>query len=251
MNSIDPRHYAPPADVLRERVLLVSGAGDGIGKAVALALARFGATVLLLGRTVRKLEAVYDEIVGAGGLMPAIVPFDLERAGAGDYHAVSDAIEQRYGRLDGLLHNAALVGARTPIEQADVTVWSRVLHVNLTAAMILTQTCLPWLRRSQDASIVFTTCAVGREPRAYWGAYAVAKHATQGLAELLADELSGTPALRVNCIDPGAVRTQRRLEMFPGDLARSLVEPASIVAPYLYLLGPASTGLSGKLVEAQ
>lgn len=251
MNSIDPRHYAPTGDALRERVVLVTGAGDGIGKAVALALARFGATVLLLGRTVRKLETVYDEIVAARGLMPAIVPFDFERAGAKEYAAVSEAIEERYGRLDGLLHNAALFGTRTPIEQADVTLWSRVLHVNLTAAMILTQTCLPWLRRSADASIVFTTCAVGREPRAYWGAYAVAKHATQGLAELLADEFSATPTLRVNCIDPGAVRTLRRLEMFPGDLARSLVEPAAIVAPYLYLLGPAGRGLSGQLVEAQ
>jgi len=251
MNSIDPRHYAPPADALRDRVVLITGAGDGIGKAVALAAARHGATALLLGRTVRKLEAVYDGIVAAGGSIPAIVPFDFERAGAGEYRAVSDAIEQRYGRLDGLLHNAALVGARTPIEQFDVPLWTRVLHVNLTAAMILTQACLPWLRRSRDASIVFTTCAVGREPRAYWGAYAVAKHATQGLMRLLADELSGVPALRVNGIDPGAVRTLRRLEMFPGDLAGTLVEPAAIVAPYLFLLGPASAGLSGKLIDAQ
>ncbi len=251
VNSDDPRHYAAPANALRDRIVLITGAGDGIGKAVALAVARFGATVLLLGRTVRKLEAVYDEIVSAGGSIPAIVPFDFERAGADEYRAVGDAIEHRYGRLDGLLHNAALFGVRTPIEQFDVPLWTRVLHVNLTAAMILTQTCLPWLRRSADASIVFTTCAVGREPRAYWGAYAVAKHATQGLAQLLADEFSGVPALRVNCIDPGAVRTLRRLEMFPGDLAATLVEPAAIVAPYLYLLGPASAGLSGKLIEAQ
>jgi NAD(P)-dependent dehydrogenase (short-subunit alcohol dehydrogenase family) len=251
MNAIDPRHYAPAADALRDRVVLITGAGDGIGKAVAVAVARFGATVLLLGRTVRKLEAVYDEIVAAGGSLPAIVPFDFERAGAGEYRAVSDAVEQRYGRLDGLLHNAALVGARTPIDQYDVPLWTRVLHVNVTAAMILTQTCLPWLRRSTDASIVFTTCAVGREPRAYWGAYAVAKHATQGLMQLLADEFSGVARLRVNCIDPGAVRTLRRLEMFPGELAGTLVEPAAIVAPYLYLLGPASAGLSGRLIEAQ
>jgi NAD(P)-dependent dehydrogenase (short-subunit alcohol dehydrogenase family) len=137
------------------------------------------------------------------------------------------------------------------VEQFDVTLWTRVLHVNLTAAMILTQTCLPWLRRSEDASIVFTTCDVGREPRAYWGAYAVSKHAVQGLMRLLADEYSASPALRVNCIDPGAVRTQRRLEHFPGDLARSLPEPAAILAPYLYLLGPASAGLSGRTLEAQ
>jgi len=251
MNDLDPRRYVAPPDVMRDRVVLVTGAGDGIGRAVTEAIAAHGGTVLLAGRTVRKLEAVYDEIIAAGGLTPGIVPLDLERAGPAEYHALAEAIRTTYGRLDGLLHNAAQFGARTPIEQFDVPTWGRVLHVNLTSSMILTQTCLPLLKQSKDAAILFTTCDMGREPRAYWGAYAVSKHAVQGLASLLADELSGSPGIRVNCIDPGKVRTRRRLETFPGETPRGLAEPASIVAPYLFLLGPASAGITGRIVDAQ
>jgi NAD(P)-dependent dehydrogenase (short-subunit alcohol dehydrogenase family) len=251
MTGIDPRQYLAPSDVMRGRFVLVTGAGDGIGKAVALAIAAHGGTVLLLGRTVRKLEAVYDDIIAASGPTPAIVPFDLERAGPDEYARVGASIEKTYGRLDGLLHNAAILGARTPIEQFDVPTWSRVLHVNLTANMILTQTCLPWLRRSTDAAILYTTCAVGRRPRAYWGAYAVSKFAAQGLMELLADEYSATPQLRVNSIDPGSVRTNMRLESFPGEMPSGLVEAGAIVMPYLYLLGPASRGISGGTFDAQ
>ncbi|HZF17444.1 MAG TPA: YciK family oxidoreductase [Steroidobacteraceae bacterium] len=251
VNDVDPKRYVAPADALKDRIVLITGAGDGIGKAVALAVAAHGGTVLLLGRTVKKLEAVYDRIVAAGGAAPAIVPFDLERAQADHYRSVSDAIAKAYGRLDGLLHNAALFGARTPIEQFDVPLWNRVLHVNLTAPMILTQTCLPWLGLAKDASVVFTTCDVGRDPRAYWGAYAVSKHASDGLMRMLADEYSRSRQLRFNSIDPGKVRTRRRLETFPGESAAALVEPAAIVAPYLFLLGPAAAGISGRVIDAQ
>jgi NAD(P)-dependent dehydrogenase (short-subunit alcohol dehydrogenase family) len=251
MTDIDPRRYTAPPDALKDRVVLVTGAGDGIGKAVALAIGAHGGTVILLGRTVRKLEAVYDEIVAAGGATPAIVPFDFERALAEQYRSLSAAIEKSYGRLDGLLHNAALFGARTPIAQFDVPVWSRVLHVNLTAAMILTQSCLPWLEKSKDASVLFTTCDVGREPRAYWGAYAVSKHASDGLMRLLADEYSRSPRLRFNSIDPGKVRTRRRLETFPGETAAGLPDPSAIIAPYLFLLGPDGAGISGRIIDAQ
>jgi NAD(P)-dependent dehydrogenase (short-subunit alcohol dehydrogenase family) len=251
MSDLDPRRYSPAPDVMRDRVVLITGASDGIGRAVALAIAAHGGTVLLAGRTVRRLEAVYDAILAAGGTTPGIAPLDLERAGPAEYHALAEAIGRSYGRLDALLHNAAQFGSRTPIEQFDVPTWNRVLHVNLTASMILTQSCLPWLRRSGDAAILFTTCEMGREPRAYWGAYAVSKHAVQGLAQLLADELSGSAGIRVNCIDPGKVRTRRRLETFPGETGQGLAEPASIVAPYLFLLGPASRGVTGRIVDAQ
>jgi len=251
VSTVDPRQYVAPASVMQERVVLITGAGDGIGKAVALAIAAHGGSVLLLGRTVRKLEAVYDEILAAGGATPAIIPLDLERAGAVEYAEVGAAIGRTYGRLDGLLHNAALFGSRTPIEQFDVPTWSRVLHVNLTASMILTQTCLPWLKQSRDASLVFTTCDVGRNPRAYWGAYAVSKYAAQGLMQMLADEFSNSARLRVNSIDPGKVRTRRRLETFPGESAGALAAPAAIVAPYLFLLGGASAGISGRTFDAQ
>jgi NAD(P)-dependent dehydrogenase (short-subunit alcohol dehydrogenase family) len=251
LSTVDPRQYVAPAGVMRERVVLITGAGDGIGRAVALAVAAHGGTVLLLGRTVRKLEAVYDEIVAAGGATPAILPLDFERAGPDDYAAAADAIGKNYGRLDGLLHNAAVLGARTPIDQYDVPTWNRVLHVNLTAAMILTQSCLPWLKAAHDASIVFTTCDVGREPRAYWGAYAVSKYAAQGLMRVLADEVSGTGQLRANSIDPGKVRTRKRMEAFPGEVAGALPAADSIVRPYLFLLGPASRGICGQTFDAQ
>jgi NAD(P)-dependent dehydrogenase (short-subunit alcohol dehydrogenase family) len=251
MIGIDPRRYTPPPDVMKDRVVMVTGAGDGIGKAVALAIAAHGGTVLLLGRGVSKLEAVYDEIIAAGGPTPGIVPLDLERAVADQYAAIAEAIGHTYGRLDGLLHNAALLGARTPIEQFDVPTWSRVLHVNLTAPMVLTQTCLPWLRRSADASLLFTICEVGRRPRAYWGAFAVSKFAAHGLVQLLADELSSAPQLRVNIINPGPVRTSYRLAAFPGELPNALPQPADVIGPYLYLLGPASHGISGQSFEAQ
>jgi NAD(P)-dependent dehydrogenase (short-subunit alcohol dehydrogenase family) len=251
MKDVDPRHYVAPVGVMRERVVLITGAGDGIGKAVALAVAAHGGTVLLFGRTVRKLETVYDEIVAAGGATPGIIPFDLELAGAAQYAQVGEAIGKTYGRLDGLLHNAALFGARTPIEQFDVPTWSRVLHVNLTASMVLTQTCLPWLKRSIDAAILFTNCGFGRPPRAYWGAYAVSKYAAEGLMQMLADEFSNAPGLRVNSIDPGKVRTRLRLETFPGEGPGNLVEPSAVAAPYLFLLGPAGTGISGRTFDAQ
>src|ERR1700754_2403460 len=142
----DPRQHSPAPGELRGRVIMVTGAGSGIGRAVALALARAGAEVILLGRTVKKLEAVHAEIAALGGPEASIVPLDLEKALAADYEAVAAAIEQRYGRLDGLLHNAAILGALTPIEQYDVPMFMRVMHVNVTAAFVLTQHLLPLLR---------------------------------------------------------------------------------------------------------
>ena len=251
LSTVDPRQYVAPVSVMSGRVVLITGAGEGIGRAVALAVAAHGGTVLLLGRTVRKLESVYDEIVAAGGATPGILPLDFERAGPDDYAAAAVAIGRNYGRLDGLLHNAAAFGGRTSIEHLSVPTWSRVLHVNLTAAMILTQSCLPWLKASPDASIVFTTCDAGRQPRAYWGAYAVAKYACQGLMQVLADELSGIATIRADSIDPGKVRTRKRMEAFPGELTGALPPADSIVEPYLFLLGPASRGIRGQTIDAQ
>src|SRR6185295_16864136 len=189
------------AGEMRGRVVLVTGAGDGIGRAVALALAAAGAEVILLGRTVRKLEAVHAEIAALGAPEASIVPLDLERALAADYEAVAAAVQQRYGRLDGLLHNAALLGALTPIEQYEVPMFMRVMHVNVTAAFVLTQHLLPLLRASKDAAVLFTSSGVGNRGRAYWGAYSVSKFATEGLAQVLAHETEGNSHIRVNIIN--------------------------------------------------
>jgi len=230
---------------------MVTGAGSGIGRAVALALAQAGAEVILLGRTVRKLEGVHAEIAKLGGPEASIVPLDLERALAADYEAVAAAVEQRYGRLDGLLHNAALLGTLTPIEQYDVPTFMRVMHVNLTAEFVLTRQLLPLLRASADAALLFTSSGVGNRGRAYWGAYSVSKFAVEGFAQVLAHELEGTSTVRVNVIDPGRVRTQMRRQAYPSEAQESLPLPESLTAPYLALLGPASRGTTGQRFGAQ
>lgn len=243
-------HQAAP-DELRDRVILVTGAGGGIGQAVALALAKHGATVVLSGRTVRKLEGTYDEILKAGGPQPGIAPLNLEKALAADYDQLAAAVDKTYGRLDGLLHNAAIVGQLSPIDHYDVPTWCRVLHVNLTAGFALTQVCLPLLRKSSDAAVLFTSSSVGRTGRALWGAYSVSKFGVEGLAQVLADETRSTGTIRVNCINPGPARTAMRLQAFPAEDRSKLPEPSVLVASYLYLLGPASRGITGQSFDCQ
>ncbi len=247
----DIRNYKPVADALQGRVILITGASDGIGKAVAQAAAAHGASVLLHGRNVRKLEAVYDSIVAAGNPRPSIVPLDFEKAGPEEYEQVAAALEQEFGRLDVLLHNAAMLGERAPIEHHDVAKWMRTMHVNVTAPFILTRFCLPLLKRSADPSIVFTSSGIVPRPRAYWGAYLVSKWASDGLMRMLADELESKPTVRVNSVDPGKVRTRMRLQAYPAEDQETLPEPAAILAPYLFLLGPDSRGVSGQTFSAQ
>lgn len=237
--------YRPEADALKDRVILVTGAGDGIGRAVSIALARHDATVILLGRTVKKLESVYDEIVATGAPQPAIYPMDLEGAVWDDYLELADRIDQEYGRLDGLLHNAGILGDRSPIEHYDPVVWQRVMLVNASAPFLLSRACLRVLRKSQDASVVFTSSGVGRQGRAYWGAYAVSKFATEGLMETFADEMENVENIRVNAINPGATRTSMRAKAYPGEDPKTLKTPQDIVNAYLWLLGPASKGKQG------
>lgn len=246
----DLRDYHPEPDSHAGRVVVVTGAGDGIGRAVAIALASQGATVALLGRTLRKLERVYDRIVQAGGPKPALLPFDLETAGAAEYDALNDAIDREFGRVDGLAHVAGILGMLSPIEHYDVPTWCKVLHVNLTAPFVLTRALLPLLRRSADAAVVFTSSGVGRRGRAYWGAYAVSKFGTEGLMQVLAHESERT-RMRVNSLNPGPVATAMRLQAYPAEDRSLLPEPEAITAPYLFLLGPASTGISGMSFDCQ
>jgi len=247
----DIRNYQPAADVLQGRVILITGASDGIGKAVAQAAAAHGATVLLHGRNVRKLEAVYDSIVAAKQPRPSIVPLDFEKAGPEEYEKIATALEQQFGRLDALLHNAGMLGERAPIEHHDIPKWMRTMHVNVTAPFILTRYCLPLLKRSADPSIVFTSSGVVARPRAYWGAYLASKWASDGLMRMLADELENRPTIRVNSIDPGKVRTKMRLQAYPAEDPETLPQPEAIVGPYLFLFGPDSRGVSGQTFACQ
>ena len=245
--------YQPPPGLLRGRVIAVTGAGDGIGRAVAVAAAGLGAELILIGRTVKRLEAVEAEIAALAPAAPAasIAPLDLEKALAGDYDRLAAALLERYGRLDGLVHCAAALGALAPIEHADMRNWCRVLHVNLTAAFALTQVLLPALRASGDASVIFSSSSVGRHGRANWGAYAVSKFGVEGLSQVLADELAGNSPIRVNALNPGPTRTRLRRQAYPAENVELLPLPAAVVNPYLWLLGPASRGVTGRSLDCQ
>lgn len=248
---MDPRKYAARPDLLRGHIILVTGAGDGIGRAAALAFAQHGATVILLGRTRGKLEKLHDEIVAAGHAQPAIAVVDLAKAQGPVYFELRDQIQQQFGRLDGLLHNAGILGDRAPIEHYDIGTWHQVMHVNLTAPFVLTQLLMPLLRLAENASVVFTSSGVGRRGRAYWGAYAVSKFGIEGLAQVLAEETRDATRIRVNCINPGATRTAMRLKAYPGEDPRRLPQADTLMPVYLYLMGPDSLGITGQSLDCQ
>jgi NAD(P)-dependent dehydrogenase (short-subunit alcohol dehydrogenase family) len=250
--GFDPRLCVIGPDELAGRVIAITGASDGIGRAVAVACARHGASVILLGRQLRKLEGALAEVEAArSGVEATMVALDLEKALAGDYDRLAAAVLERFGRLDGLLHNAGILGTLSPIEHYDVPTWCRVLHVNLTAAFALTQVLLPALKRSPDASILFTTSGVGRRAKAYWGAYAVSKYGIEALSQMLAAELENISAIRVNALNPGAARTRMRRQAYPAEDFESLPLPQSLTGPYVALLGPASRGITGGSFDCQ
>lgn len=249
--SNDPRTYSYPDDLLKDRVILVTGASDGIGKALALHAAGLGARLVLHGRSAARLEQVYDEIEKIpGAQQPSIAVMDLAGANAESYNSLAASIEAEFGRLDGLVHNAGILGDRFSIAQFDAVQWQKVMHVNVTAAFALTQVLLPLLEAAEDPSIIFTSSGVGRRGKAFWGAYAVSKFATEGLAQVLADEYRHGK-LRVNCVNPGATRTKMRLEAYPAEDRDALRAPEDILATYVYLLGPDSRGVTGQSLDAQ
>lgn len=240
--------YRPPKDLLAGRIILVTGAGDGIGRAAAISFAAHGATLVLLGRTMKKLEQTYDAIEEAGGPQPAILPLSLETATPQSYHELAATLETEFGRLDGLLHNAAEFPYFSRIEDYDPETWNRVLQVNLNAPFLLTQACLPLLRRSTDASLIFTSVQSAHRGKVFMGAYGVSKFALDGLMQILAAETDATQ-LRVNSIAPCPTRTSLRAQVYPGEDADTLPTPESLMPTYLYLMGPDSRGIRGRIFE--
>ncbi len=243
--------YQAPAELLRDRVILVTGAGDGIGRAAALSFARYGATVVLLGRTIAKLEAVYDQIEQQRLPQAAIYPMNLEGAAVKDYEELALRIEKEFGRLDGILHNAAELGELTPMHQYDPEMWYRVLQVNLTAPFLITRACLELLNRAPDASVVFVSDRVGRRGHAYWGAYGISKFGLEGLMQTLAEETERHTAIRFNSIDPGPALTRMRRSAYPAEDPADLTTPEEIMGPFLYLMGPDSKDVTGQQFSAQ
>ncbi|PVU66298.1 YciK family oxidoreductase [Plesiomonas shigelloides] len=242
--------YQAPENLLTDRIILVSGAGDGIGKEAALTYARHGATVILLGKTVRKLESTYDAIVAQGGQEPAIIALDMMGATGQHYQQIAESIREQFGRLDGALLNAGILGVLSPLAQYDEKTWREVMQVNVTAQFLLAQALLPLLHAAPSASLVFTSSSVGKKGRAFWGAYAVSKFATEGMMQVLADELENTQ-VRVNCINPGGTRTGMRAKAFPAENPELLKTAAEIMPVYLYLMGDDSKQENGQSFDAQ
>ncbi|MCU1716524.1 YciK family oxidoreductase [Pseudomonas sp. 5P_3.1_Bac2] len=243
--------YQARPDLLKGRVILITGAGRGIGAAAAKAYAAHGATVLLLGKTEENLSRVYDAIEAAGHPQAAVIPFNLETALPHQYDELAAMIEAEFGKLDGLLHNASIIGPRTPLEQLSGDNFMRVMQVNVNAMFMLTSTMLPLLKLSADASVVFTSSSVGRKGRAYWGAYAVSKFATEGLMQVMADEVDEISQVRANSVNPGATQTDMRAQAYPGENPANNPLPAEIMPVYLYLMGPDSKGVNGQAFDAQ
>lgn len=242
--------YSPNADLLANKTILVTGAGDGIGKQAALTYAQHGATVILLGRTTQKLEATYDAIVEAGYPEPAIIPLDLNGATKTHYQQMTATIIDQFGCLDGALFNAGSLGVLSPLEHINEKTWDEVMKVNVTSQFLMVQALIPALKAAKHASVVFTTSGVATKGRAYWGAYSVSKFATLGFMETLADEFESS-TIRFNAINPGATRTRMRAKAFPGEDASLLLNPIDIMPSYLYLMGDDSLEVNGENIQAQ
>ena len=236
---------------LTDKTILITGAGSGIGKATAITYASHGATVILLGKTSSKLEKVYDEIEKLGYPTPSISLMDLLLADANDYQELIDNLIKEFNQLDGLLLNAAILGDRSPIEQYDVQKWVETIHINLTSQFILVKTLLPALKKSGNASVVFTSSGVGKIGKAFWGAYSVSKFGVEGLCQILAEEFDNDSSVRFNCINPGAVRTKMRKEAYPLENPDDLPTPDMIMEKYLWLMSEASKNISGKSFDCQ
>ncbi|MEP4889233.1 MAG: YciK family oxidoreductase [Aliiglaciecola sp.] len=243
-------NFSASLNALQNKTIIITGAGAGIGKAAAINFAKHGATVILLGRTVKKLESVYDEIVEAGYPEPAIVPLDMKGATKKHYQDMANTIINQFGKLDGVLQNASLLGHLEPFKQIEEDIFNEVMQVNLNSQFLMTQALLEALELAPQASVVFTSSSVGSQGRAYWGTYSISKFATEGMMQVLADEYAGTK-LRFNCINPGATRTSMRAKAFPGEETSTLKTPEDIMPLYLYLMSDDSKEENGKTFVAQ
>lgn len=242
--------YSASNSALKNKIILVTGAGDGIGKQAAITFAQHGAEVILLGRTVEKLESTYDDIMSNGGPQPAIVPIDFSGATPKHYEDLVASIEGQYKKIDVVLFNASILGDLCPFEQIKQSDFLEVTQVNLNSQFYMTQALLPLLKQNKNASVIFTTSGVGRKGRAFWGAYSISKFATEGMMQVLADEFKNS-GIRFNCINPGGTRTDMRAKAFPGEKPEMLKTPEDIMPTYLYLASDDSQNVNGQSLDCQ
>lgn len=242
--------YTITPQILANKTILITGAGAGIGRQAALTYAELGATVILLGKTVAKLEAVYDDILAKGFPEPAIVPLDLKGATKQNYIDLASTIESQFGQLDGALLNASILGELTPFNQIHQQTWQDVMQVNVNAQFLLAQALLPVLLKSQSASLVFTSSGVGNKGKAYWGAYSISKFATEGMMQVIADEYD-TSTLRTNVINPGGTNTNMRSSAYPAEDKSTIASPEDIMPLYVYLMADDSKAINGQRLNAQ
>lgn len=248
LNSL--KHYQPSKDLLKDHVILVTGAGQGLGKTAALAYGAHGATVVLHGKKVAKLEKVYDEFASLSLPEPIIFPLDLAEAKDADYEAMAIAIKQQLGRLDGILNNASYFHTLSPLNNQTSEHWLQVLKVNLIAPFALTRACLPLLLKSPNASVIMTSETHGHSPAAYWGAFAIAKNGLESLTKIWSQELEMHPQVRVNTLIPGPVASPQRTMTHPGEVKASLPAMESLIPYYLYLMGKDSAEIKGQTFSA-
>lgn len=235
---------------MADKTILVTGAGDGIGKAAALNYAKCGATVILLGKTVKKLEQVYDQILANGGPEPSIVPLDLMGATLQHYEGMAETILGEYGKLDGVLFNASVLGNLCPFGQIKEKEYDEVMQVNVRSQFLMIKALLPIIKKSNAASVIFTTSSVGRKGRTFWGSYAVSKFATEGMMQTLADEYKNS-SIRFNCINPGGTRTNMRAKAFPAEDPNTLKTAEQLMPTYVYLMSDISRGINGESLDCQ
>ena len=238
-------------DFLSNKTILITGASDGIGRVCAKTYADHGATVILLGRDQKKLETLFDEIEQSHPGKAIIHPLDFKTASMADFNILAESLNEQFECLDGLIHNAALLGARTPIEFYPEQDWSDLMQVNVTAVFRLTQVLMPALNRSSDARVLFVSSSVGRIGRAFWGAYGVSKFAVEGLMQTLAQEVENTTSIRVNSLNPGGTRTNMRRDAYPAENPESLPTAESLMPVYLYLMSPQARSIHGQALNAR
>jgi NAD(P)-dependent dehydrogenase (short-subunit alcohol dehydrogenase family) len=242
--------YTSTTNTLQNKTIIITGAGDGIGRQAAITFAKQGAQLILLGKTVSKLESTYDEIINNGGVTPTIVPIDFKGATPKHYQDMVASIEGQYKKVDVVLFNASILGNLCPFHEITESEFMEVNQVNLNSQFFMTQALLPLLKQNKSASVIYTTSSVGRAGQAYWGTYSISKFATEGMMQVLADEYSSS-GVRFNCINPGATRTTMRAKAFPGEKPDSLKTPEDIMPTYLYLASDDSKDVNGQSIDCQ